>query len=1188
MEAQLYAERLEDNDASSDGMGTSYVISSRTPGQKSVVRRSSRLLRGQNRASDRYLYTARTLRASARDKKLLRQNLREKFESEDDAKPKEPRYQGVIEHFEAVPFSDPFRKRHRNVCESCAGIGDDQTKGPLVFCQGCTSAFHRICLRPRPAREHLVTKVDHNKFVLQCCRCLGVKRRKDPTAPHLGCCTQCGSKGALSKPLHERLSARQEQKQREQNGGVDPITEVDDSLIDNVDNILFRCVRCVRAYHFYHLPPRSDEDATVLSQSELSEIRADEYCQRWMCPTCLAAHEEVETLIAWRPVNSDYLRSELTADALNETEKEYLVKWKHKSYFRATWMPGSWVYAVSPATRRSFLRSPKRLKPHMTAKDAIPEEYLRVDIVFDVRYSSPVTNRTKEADIARVKEVKEAYVKYKGLDYDDAVWETVPSLDEPERWTDFKRAYEDWVLRDYVRVPKSSSLESRLSAARAQSFTTTLVKGSQPSSVTGGKIMEYQLDGMNWLYYMWYRERNAILADEMGLGKTIQTICFLATLIEDHGCWPFLIVAPNSTCLNWRREIKHWVPSLRVVTYYGSATARQIAHDYEMFPNGSSDLRCHILITSYEAVLDDKSRRVLASVPWAGLVVDEGQRLKNDKTQIYEVLFRISFPFKVLLTGTPLQNDIRELFNLIQFIDPTRRASELQEKFGALTKENVLKLHDLIRPFFLRRTKAQVLSFLPPMARIVVPVSMTVLQKKLYKSILARNSKLIKAIFLKKRDRSSKLPDRYSLNNVLMQLRKCLSHPFVYSPLIEEQMSDPVASHRNLVDAAGKFQLLELMLPKLKVKGHRVLLFSQFLETLDLLEDFLDGLGLLYCRFDGRMNSHEKQKMIDAFNAPDSDYFAFLLSTRSGGVGINLSTADTVIILDPDFNPHQDIQALSRVHRIGQKQKVLVFQFMTSQSAEEKIVQIGKEKMALDYVLIEKMRADDVEAVDLKSILRHGAEALFSGRTSDIHYDSKSVDKLLDRSQAEDTDAGRDASAESEFSFAKVWKNDVGALEDRLDDSESSQPPSTNLWEKILQERERAAATESELQSEAFGRGKRKRNAVNYALHQGIGSSSNVEFSSPTKREEPGKVESDPEFIVHDDDPDQDEDLDEYSDIVDEYDVAESTIEDNKAPSVEKAEGKHEPFRLLSNSRADRPLPISSPSVPTCEPRPGH
>jgi hypothetical protein len=199
-------------------------------------------------------------------------------------------------------------------------------------------------------------------------------------------------------------------------------------------------------------------------------------------------------------------------------------------------------------------------------------------------------------------------------------------------------------------------------------------------------------------------------------------------------------------------------------------------------------------------------------------------------------------------------------------------------------------------------------------------------------------------------------------------------------------------------------------------------------------------------------------------------------------VGINLATADTVIIMDPDFNPHQDIQALSRAHRIGQKKKVLVFQIMTRESAEEKIMQIGKKKMALDHVLIEKMDADEDEGVDLESILKHGAEALFENDTTgDVHYDAESVEKLLDRSQAENTQVGNDASAESQFSFARVWANDNAALEDRLGDSEAATPVNNTLWEKILAERQKAADEEALANAQALGRGKRKRTAVNYS-----------------------------------------------------------------------------------------------------------
>ena len=196
---------------------------------------------------------------------------------------------------------------------------------------------------------------------------------------------------------------------------------------------------------------------------------------------------------------------------------------------------------------------------------------------------------------------------------------------------------------------------------------------------------------------------------------------------------------------------------------------------------------------------------------------------------------------------------------------------------------------------FNRRTKLQVLKFLPPMAQVILPVTMSVLQKKLYKSILEKNSELIKSIFGQRE--TFRQADRGSLNNLLMQLRKCLCHPFIYSSAIEETSVDSTALYRNLVDASSKFQLLEIMLPKLRERGHRVLLFSQFLNQLDLVEDFLNGLGLSFQRLDGTIGSLEKQKRIDAFNAPDSPLFAFLLSTRAGGVGINLATADTVIIM---------------------------------------------------------------------------------------------------------------------------------------------------------------------------------------------------------------------------------------------------------------------------------------------------
>lgn len=420
-----------------------------------------------------------------------------------------------------------------------------------------------------------------------------------------------------------------------------------------------------------------------------------------------------------------------------------------------------------------------------------------------------------------------------------------------------------------------------------------------------------------------------------------------------------------------------------------------------------------------------------------------------------------------------MQNNARELFNLLQFLDDSFNAEALALEYAELTKENVPQLHTMIRPYFLRRTKAQVLTFLPPMAQVIIPVSMSLVQTKLYTSILAKNADLIKAICDSKRMQKA---ERANLNNILMQLRKCLCHPFVYSKEIEDRSVTSAVSHQNLVEASAKLQLLELLLPKLKERGHRVLIFSQFLDMLDIVEDFLDGLALPHQRLDGTVSSLEKQKRIDQFNAPDSALFAFLLSTRAGGVGINLATADTVIIMDPDFNPHQDIQALSRAHRIGQKNKVLCFQLMTRASAEEKIVQIGRKKLALDHILIERMDAEEDAGVDMESILRYGAAEILEGHTQDIRYDDVAIDKLLDRSQVEDTRAGEDKSAESQFSFARVWANDTASLMDSLgSDDDNERAPDPSAWDKILKDREAAAALLAAARHQALGRGKRVR-----------------------------------------------------------------------------------------------------------------
>ncbi|RDL37854.1 p-loop containing nucleoside triphosphate hydrolase [Venustampulla echinocandica] len=1057
------------------------------------------------------------------NKNMKEMDMDEEIYADEVVKTNAPKVISIREIFQPVPTQSRFKIFHNNDCDVCGGTGTHSNKGtsPLIYCQGCSSSIHKVCLGYRSGREHLVTKVGHENFVLQCRRCIGTSVKKDPSAPRLDVCQGCKETGASCIPFSTRKSSKQEEKLREENGGDDPITTVSEDLINNPNNILFRCTRCLRGFHFEHLPTRKKTSKSLEDLDEIRDQRLNDYTPRWQCKDCLDAPDRPQALVAWRPVDRQSYHTNDTIRDFNEDQKEYLIKWQDKSYFQCIWMAGSWVWGVTAvAMRKAFTNRDEGIneRPKWTTEEAIPEEFLRMEIVFDVGYDDDFVAKSEESDKAQISMVDEVLVKFQGLGYDEAVWEEPPSPEDKERWSCFVAAYNEYVVGKYFKQPPASVMKERADHFRSLNFKNLELK-KQPSALTGGDMMAYQKDGMNWAIYNYHQKKNVILADEMGLGKTIQVIALIAALVKDKPkCWPFLVVTPNSTCPNWRREIKKWAPSLRVVTFYGGRRAREMAMQYELYPDKSSDLRAHVVITSYEAPVDEQSRSFFRRIKWAGLIVDEGQRLKNDANLLYSALKAMKVPFQMLLTGTPLQNNKRELFNLLQFLDASVDAAQLDEEYQELTKENLPELHELIRPFFLRQV---VLKDLPPLAQVILPVTMSVVQKKLYKSILAKNPQLIKSIF-GQRKTDLRPSERGNLNNILIQLRKCLCHPFLYSSAIEETSVDEAALHRNLIDASAKFQLLEIMLPKLRERGHRVLLFSQFLNQLDLVEDFLKGLDMSFRRLDGSMGAQEKQKRIDEFNAADSSVFAFLLSTRSGGVGINLATADTVIIMDPDFNPQQDIQAISRAHRIGQKNKVLVFQLMTKDSAEEKIIQIGRKKIALG-ALIESMGAEDDAGVDLESILKHGTEALFNDdNQNDIRYDSASVDKLLDRTQIENTNADEEKTAESQFSLARVWAYDKGTLTDDVGDPDAEAPtPNLSVWDEILKQREADAAREAARNMQDFGRGKRARQTVNYQKSN-MDVDDDLAPSSQLARRQSPESPSDEEFaaVGADSDPD--------------------------------------------------------------------
>ncbi|KAM3511395.1 hypothetical protein MY11210_004945 [Beauveria gryllotalpidicola] len=1020
-------------------------------------------------------------RSSRATKNVQRMN--DEYDSDDDfesiAVVRErgaPKVVSVKEIFQPIEPESPFAVAHMQKCHVCAG---SQQRGQLLYCQGCSLTFHKGCIGLRSSREHLATKVDKDSFVLQCKFCIGVYTARDDIAPRYDMCQQCKGPGASCSAFSTKRTARQEEKLREENNGVDPVTPVAPSLINNSDNVLFRCHSCHRGWHQDHIPVPDGIQSDI-----------DSYSKKWRCSECLSVTHKIHRLVAWRPTK-EHLPAKgqqpPSWHVVPDDDKEYLVKWETKSYAHCTWLPGAWIYGVAAShSRKAFgKRDLEQSLLKLTEQDAIPEEFLAPDIILVAKmdHSAP-SHHSKEDMLANIIYVRRIFVKFQGLGYEDVVWDTPPMPDNSTLYAAFVDAYSEYVNGKYFEQGSQTAIRKRVEEFKHKEFTPL---DAQPKGIRRGKLMGYQLEGLNWLLENYHHGRSVVLADEMGLGKTVQVVSLVTSLVQDSPkCWPFLIVVPNATCPNWRREFRQWVPDLRVVAYHGGKESQELTYRYELFPQHGGAMRAHAVIMSYDSAQDPRTAALFKSVKWAGLVVDEGQRLKNDQNLLYQALRGMKIPFRLLLTGTPLQNNKRELFNLIQFIDTTQDAAKLDAEFEVLDKETLPQLHDKIRPYFLRRTKAGVLKFLPPMAQIIVPVTMTVVQEKLAKSIMSKNPELIKAIFAE--SKIKKKYDRGSLNNILMQLRKCLCHPFMYSENIEEKHHDPVVMFRNLIEASAKLLLLELMLPKLKERGHRVLIFSQFLQQLDIIEDFLIGIGLDYRRLDGGMSSLEKQKRIDAFNQPDSPLFAFLLSTRAGGVGINLATADTVIIMDPDFNPHQDLQALSRAHRIGQKNKVLCFQLMTKDSVEERIVQVGRGKMALDHALIESMDDDELEGADLESILKHGASALFNDnyQKTKIQYTAAMVDNLLDRSQIEQASVEENPSGETPFAYARVWDSDkVGFDTLPTAEAEAPVPIDSGVWDKIIAQREEEARRKAEANREVLGRGGRRRMKIDYTVKSG-------------------------------------------------------------------------------------------------------
>ncbi|KAH7344948.1 SNF2 family N-terminal domain-containing protein [Rhizoctonia solani] len=649
------------------------------------------------------------------------------------------------------------------------------------------------------------------------------------------------------------------------------------------------------------------------------------------------------------------------------------------------------------------------------------------------------------------------YFKFEDLQYDECVWDSPPKEKSLE-WDSYKHALSKYLTAQSVQVIKLTKEEQKkrdnrpyrdISSWSGQELAPRLEDKSL-------NLMDFQVQGLQWLYGNWHNLQPSILADDMGLGKTVQLASLIGRLVTEH-VYPHLIVVPNSTIVNWIREFERWAPHVRVVRFNGEAKARQVIKKYELW-NADGRQMYHALVTTYETLAGAEFHTVFKKPGrWETVVVDEGQRLKSDSSLLFRKLNELYTVHRILMTGTPLNNNIRELFNLMNFLDSRNwnNLDELEEEYDQenLTEELIARLHERLRPYFLRRQKAEVLD-LPIKHEVIVPVSLAPIQKDIMRAILESNIQSLGLLADKtQQNRKGPAPKKTALHNALMEMRKCIQHPYLNQPDMERRGLSQEETLKQLVDASAKFRLLKIMLPQLKKRGHRVLLFSQ----------------------DGDTKSSLRQKDIDEFNKPGSDYFIYILTTRAGGVGVNLWSADTVMyVLFVYFNPHQDLQAIARAHRFGQKKRVIVY---GKDTPEEKIFMMGKKKLVLDHLIVQKL-GDEDEMEDIQGILMFGAKALFENpgeSASDIKYTEKDVEELIIRAETEKIEEKQNEGSGMKFDFAQVWNRqgantEVGANQDIGADDD--------FWAGVIKRAEEEK--EKKRAQVLMGRGARRRAIANY------------------------------------------------------------------------------------------------------------
>jgi SNF2 family DNA or RNA helicase len=461
-----------------------------------------------------------------------------------------------------------------------------------------------------------------------------------------------------------------------------------------------------------------------------------------------------------------------------------------------------------------------------------------------------------------------------------------------------------------------------------------------------GALRPYQKAGYNWLRFLNEYNFGGCLADDMGLGKTVQTLALLAHEKQATGGVTSLLVMPTSLIYNWQLEAKKFTPDLKILIYTGT----QRLKEHEQFE------KYDLVLTSYGITRIDID--ILSSFYFNYIILDESQAIKNPESIISKAVVQLNSKHRLILTGTPIENGTMDLWSQMNFVNPGllgSRGSFTKQFLQPIEKKNdttqMGKLHAMIKPFILRRLKTQVATDLPEKVVNVKYSTMTEEQSQLYEDTKAYyREKIVEELSVPGMSKKS-----FTLLRGLTKLRQIANHPKLTDTEYE--------------GSSGKLEDISYMIASTASEGHKVLIFSQFVKHLTIIKEVLNMEGIAYAYLDG--STKDRQEQVKRFQEEEK-IKVFLISLKAGGVGLNLTRAEYVFLLDPWWNPAVEAQAIDRAHRIGQENKVIIYKFITKDSVEEKIMALQERKMALAGELI------STEESFIKSLSSEDISALLS------------------------------------------------------------------------------------------------------------------------------------------------------------------------------------------------------------------